>query len=235
MTATNFPAVMAEIFKHEGGYSDHPKDPGGATNMGITHITLAEYRGRPVTKSDVKALTKSEAMEIYRKRYWDVIRGDDLPLGIDLVTMDGSVNSGVGRGPKWVQAALRVAQDGKVGPKTITAAWTANAADTINAACDARLGFLKSLETWPTFRRGWERRVAEVRKKALEMAKDSTIRPSAPPDDIDHYAPPDAPMPKPSTPAESNAKVLPKALLIIAAIVIVAVLAIVLGPRFFGG
>jgi len=171
MTRANFPAVMEQIFLHEGGYVDHPRDPGGATNMGITHITLKSYRGRSVTKADVKALTKAEARAIYEANYWNPTKCDDMPAGLDLVMMDGSVNSGIGRGPKWVQAALGVAQDGKVGPATIAAANAANVAEVINKACDARMAFLKRLDTWDTFGKGWTRRVDSVRKEALSMAK----------------------------------------------------------------
>jgi len=170
MTVANFNTIMDHVFREEGGFADHPADPGGATNMGITHITLAEYRGKPVTKADVRNLTRAEAREIYRRRYWNVIRGDDLPSGIDLVMMDGSVNSGVGRGPKWVQAALGVTQDGKVGPATIAAANKANAAVVINAACEARMKFLRGLKTFPTFGKGWTTRVERVRKEALALA-----------------------------------------------------------------
>lgn len=216
MTAANFPAVMTEIFKHEGSYVDHPKDPGGATNMGITHITLAEYRGKPVTKADVKALTKAEAEAIYRKRYWNVIRGDDLPAGIDLVMMDGSVNSGVGRGPKWVQAALRVKQDGKVGSETILAARDADPVKVINDACDARMAFLKGLKTWPTFGKGWTRRVDDVRKKALEMAK----KPSKP------TAKPAEPIPSNSDLRKQDAAFTPLIALVAVVILIIAVLVI---------
>lgn len=170
MTRANYPAVMAEIFKHEGGYVDHPSDPGGATNMGITFAVLQEWRGKPITKADVKALSKAEASLIYEARYWAPIKGDSLPAGIDLVTMDGSVNSGIGRGPKWVQTALHVTVDGKVGPTTITAANVANKAQVINDACDARMAFLRGLKTWPTFGKGWESRVKAIRSKALQMA-----------------------------------------------------------------
>jgi lysozyme family protein len=170
MTSPNFPAVMAEIFKHEGGYVDHPADPGGATNMGITFATLKSWRGQPITKADVKALTKAEAEAIYRAKYWNPTKCDDLPAGIDLIMMDGSVNSGIGRGPKWVQSALGVTADGKVGPATIAAAKVADPVAVINAACDARLKFLRSLKTWPTFGKGWQRRVDDVRAVALRMA-----------------------------------------------------------------
>lgn len=198
MSAANFNAVMEHVFREEGGYVDHPKDPGGATNMGITHITLSEYLGHPVTKADVKALTKAEARKIYEARYWKPTKCDDLPAGVDLIMMDGSVNSGIGRGPKWVQSALGVAADGKVGPATIAAANKANPTVIINKACDARLVFLKALKTWPTFGKGWQSRVDRVRKAALEMAKAPTyVAPSTPPDVPDPIV--YAPDPEPDT------------------------------------
>lgn len=171
MAKENFELVMAEIFAHEGGYVDHKLDPGGATNLGITFAVLQKWRGKPITKADVKALTKKEATEIYRKNYWNPTKCDDLPAGLDLVMMDGSVNSGIGRGPKWVQSAVGVTVDGKVGSNTIKAISAASPKDAINKACDARLAFLRGLKTWGTFGKGWSRRVEEVRKRAIEMAE----------------------------------------------------------------
>jgi lysozyme family protein len=122
MARKNFAACMAEIFAHEGGYVDHPKDPGGATNMGIMIGTLRDWRGGPVTKEDVRSLTKREAETIYRARYWNWVRGDDLRTGVDLVALDPAVNSGVRRGVQWLQRAVGVAADGKMGPLTLKAA-----------------------------------------------------------------------------------------------------------------
>jgi lysozyme family protein len=170
MAKSNFAAVMTEEFRHEGGYVDHPKDPGGATNMGITLATLSDHRKRKVTKAEVRALTKEEASEIYRLRYWSPIRGDDLPAGIDLATMDATVNSGLGRGPKWTQKALGVAQDGHIGPATLKAARASDPVAVIKAACAARMGFLRGLRTWGTFGRGWSRRVASVEAVGVAMA-----------------------------------------------------------------
>jgi lysozyme family protein len=170
MANSNFAAVMTEVFRHEGGYVDHPKDPGGATNMGITLATLSDYRKRTVTKAEVRALDKGEASEIYRRRYWSPIRGDDLPGGIDLVTMDATVNSGLGRGPKWTQRALGVAQDGHIGPATLKAARASDPVSVIKAACAARMGFLRGLRTWGTFGKGWSRRVASVEAVGVTMA-----------------------------------------------------------------
>lgn len=174
MAAEKFGRIMDHVFAHEGGYSDHAIDPGGATNMGVTHATLAAWRGRPVTKDDVRALTKGEARDIYRALYWNVIRGDDLPVGIDLCVMDAAVNSGPARAARWLQVAVGSTVDGVIGSQTLAAARTADPATAIGRMCDARLAFLRRLSTWPTFGNGWSRRVEAVRTAALAMAEQST-------------------------------------------------------------
>ncbi len=164
---SNFARVLSVVLAHEGGYVDHPRDPGGATNMGITLATLARWRGKPVSKAEVKALTRAEAGDIYRARYWLPVRGDVLPTGIDLTTMDYGVNSGPARSVKALQKALGVAQDGLVGARTMSAAQNADRAKTIKAHCAARLGFVRSLAIWSTFGKGWSRRIADVEATAL--------------------------------------------------------------------
>lgn len=170
MTAANFNTIMAHEFAFEGGYVDHPKDPGGATNMGITIGALSDFLGRPASKAEVKALTKAQAAEIFRGRYWNHIRGDDLPGGVDLMTMDGAVNSGVSRGVRWLQSAIGVAQDGRAGPQTIATARAANAPQTVRKMAKARMSFLQGLRTWNTFGRGWSVRVAKTEALALKLA-----------------------------------------------------------------
>lgn len=166
---SNFAACLPEILKHEGGWADHPKDPGGATMKGITIGTYRQWKGRAVTKAELRAISDAEVAAIYKRNYWDKVRGDDLPAGLDLVAFDAAVNSGPSRGARWLQTALGVAADGKVGPKTVEAALAADTATAINRALDVRLSFLKGLRTWPTFGKGWGRRVADVRAKALSM------------------------------------------------------------------
>ena len=185
----NFEACLAHVLQSEGGYVDHPSDPGGATNMGITIATLRTWRGRSVTKADVKALTRAEAASQYKKNYWDAVRGDDLPRGLDLVAFDAAVNSGVSRGAKWLQSALGVPADGKVGLKTIAAANAAHKDAVIDRACDLRLGFLRQLGTWKTFGKGWTRRVESVREAASKMAAEHvTVTPVAPPSQSNPFA-----------------------------------------------
>lgn len=165
----NFNACLAEVLRHEGGWSDHPKDPGGATMKGITLDTYRRWRPG-ATKAQLRAITDAEVAAIYRKDYWDAVNADDLPAGLDLVAFDGAVNSGPSRGAKWLQAGVGAKQDGKVGPATIAAARACDTRTAVNRACDARLAFLKTLGTWPTFGEGWSRRVASVRSTALAMA-----------------------------------------------------------------
>lgn len=185
----NFSACMAHVFLSEGGYVDHPSDPGGATNMGITIKTLAAHRGRKVTKAEVKALTKTEASEIYRKNYWDAVSGDYLPCGLDLVAFDAAVNSGPERGAKWLQQAVGVPQDGRIGPRTIAAANSTYVPAAIARNIAIRRSFMKSIRDkntkallWDTFGRGWNNRLLALENAALAMADDApmTAKPYAP-------------------------------------------------------
>jgi lysozyme family protein len=166
-----FARCVAEILKHEGGYVDHPRDPGGATNRGITHLTLADWRGHPVSKTDVLQMAEKEAREIYRAKYWNAVQGDMLPAGLDLALFDFAVNSGPGRAVRVLQWQLGIPADGAIGPVTLAAIRKVNAARLAGDLCRARLAWLRGLETWPTFGKGWERRVVEVERAALAMAR----------------------------------------------------------------
>ena len=168
---SNFEACLREVLKHEGGWADHPKDPGGATMKGVTIGTFAQFKGRKVTKEELRNISDADLRAIYRRKYWDKVRGDDLPLGLDLVAFDAAVNSGPARGARWLQHGLGIATDGKIGPVTIAAARAANVPQVIDYACNARLDFLRSLRTWPTFGRGWAARVSDVRSTAKRMAE----------------------------------------------------------------
>lgn len=169
--SARFSRCVAEVLKHEGGFVHHPRDPGGATNRGITLATLADWRGRTVTPADVQAMTEAEAREIYRARYWNAVQGDHLPAGVDLAVFDLAVNSGVGRAARMLQRQLGVAEDGAIGPRTLAAVGRVNASRLAGDLCRARLAFLRGLSTWDVFGEGWERRVADVQRAALEMAR----------------------------------------------------------------
>lgn len=166
-----FARCVAEVLKHEGGYVDHPRDPGGATNRGITHLTLADWRGQPVTKADVQALTEKEAREIYRARFWNAIQGDRLPAGVDLAVFDFAVNSGPARAARVLQRQLGVPADGVIGPQTLAAVGKVDAARLASGLCRARLAWMRGLPTWDAFGKGWTARVVDVERVALEMAR----------------------------------------------------------------
>ncbi len=179
MAVANFERCVAAVLKHEGGYVNHPKDPGGATNMGITHKTLAAWRKvESVTKADVRNLRVDEAKQIYRAQYWKPIRGDELPLGLDYAVMDFAVNSGVGRAVRFLQQLLKRmglydgAIDGLIGAKSLKALAAIDDVDAlIISYCADRLAFLKRLKGWADFGKGWKRRVAEVQDLAVDLAE----------------------------------------------------------------
>jgi lysozyme family protein len=165
----NFEQCFALVLKHEGGYVDNPKDPGGATNLGCTKAVWEQYVGHSVTKDDIKALTPSDVMPLYRKKYWDVIKGDDLPEGVDYAVFDLAINSGPSRAAKALQSAVGANPDGQIGPATLRALETANPREVATKVCEARLAFLQSLSTYATFGKGWSRRIAEVEQTAFNM------------------------------------------------------------------
>lgn len=188
---SNFPTALSEVLRDEGGFVDHPKDPGGATNKGITIATYRKWIDKDGTAEDLKRITDSQVQKIYRSVYWNAVKGDELPSGVDYAVFDFAVNSGPVRAAKYLQAVLGVAQDGKIGPITLAATKNIDAGDLINALCDRRMAFLKSLKTFDTFGKGWTSRVSRVRKKAIEMAgKPSIIIEPAP-----HLGPKDNPIP----------------------------------------
>lgn len=166
----NFAASLAAVLVHEGGYVNHPKDPGGATNKGVTQRVYDDWRqknGLPFRS--VKELEQSELEDIYRRQYWDAVRGDDLPAGVDYCVFDFAVNSGANRAARYLQEAVRVAADGQIGPVTLAAVAAADPSKLVEAISDARLGFLQRLTTFDTFGKGWTRRVEAVRAKARAM------------------------------------------------------------------
>ena len=191
MTASNYDHALALVLVHEGGYVNHPSDPGGPTNLGVTLATLRAYRGRHVDVADVKSLTKAEAGLIYRRNYWAAVKGDQIPPGVDYAVFDLAVNSGPVIAAKFLQRCLHVTDDGVIGDLTLKAAYQVRPADLINALCDRRMAYLRSLGTWVTFGKGWTVRVAGVRKDALAMAATPIpVLTPRPPDDPGHVAPP---------------------------------------------
>lgn len=178
MSALNYQASLKSVLIHEGGKVDHPKDPGGRTAYGITQRVYDGYRRANKLKTrDVWSITDAERDAIYRLQYWDAVKGDRLPPGIDVVIFDGAVNSGPGQAVKWLQRALgTVKVDGVIGEATIGAVLAHPNHDALVQAIIAqRMKFLKALETWKTFGKGWTRRLAGVEQLGLSWASGGTI------------------------------------------------------------
>lgn len=175
MPDDRFSACLEVVLAHEGGYVDHPADPGGATNMGITRKTLAHWRGVSpwwnLPKSAVQELGAAEAARIYRASYWDRCRAGDMPTGLDLALFDYGVNSGPDRAIKALQKILGVLADGQVGPLTLAAlarrVSASGVSGLIEALCAQRLSFLAGLSTFAIFGRGWRQRVNDIRSAAF--------------------------------------------------------------------
>lgn len=165
----NFEQCLAFVLKHEGGYVNNPKDPGGRTNLGVTQKVYEAYVGHPVTEADMRSLTPEMVEPIYKRNYWDVLRCDDLPDGVDYAVFDLGVNSGTRRAAKILQKCAGVPDDGIIGPMTMKAVSECNPRHLASDICETRLAFLQGLPIWDTFGRGWGRRVAEVEETASSM------------------------------------------------------------------
>jgi lysozyme family protein len=166
----NFNTALTHVLVYEGGYSDHPSDPGGATNRGITRAVLSAWRGYVVSKEEVRALTKAEAAAIYRARYWDAAKCDALPSGLDLAVFDCAVNQGVGRAARFLQQAARVNADGKIGPRTLAAVAAAQPDELLAEFMARRMngyGLLQKL--FKVFGLGWSRRLIATHATALAL------------------------------------------------------------------
>jgi lysozyme family protein len=169
----NFDKCLALMLAHEGGFVNHPQDPGGMTNLGVTKRVWEEWTGHEVDEKQMRALTPELVAPLYKRKYWDAVRADDLVSGVDYAVFDVAVNSGPGRAIKFLQSCVGVTADGGFGPRTLAAVKVAeqDPARLIELYSARRLEFLQSLRTFETFGKGWSRRVAEVKTVALEMAQ----------------------------------------------------------------
>ena len=164
----NYAQALKQVLKYEGGYVDHPKDPGGPTNKGVTQAVYDSWRkSQNLPTQSVRAIADSEVAAIYKNLYWDRISGDNLPSGVDFAVFDYAVNSGVSRAAKTLQAVVGVTQDGVIGPATIQAAKTYVAMSVTNK----RLAFMQSLSIWSTFGKGWSARIADVKAQIIALVK----------------------------------------------------------------
>lgn len=166
----NWEEALAHVLKYEGGYVNHKDDPGGRTNLGVTQRVWEEWIGKPATEEDMRGLTPAMVSPLYKKRYWDAVRGDDLPSGVDLCVFDCAVNAGVGRASKFLQQAVGVTADGQIGPMTIAAVTSKPADEVIEKFCNLREAHYKSLSTFATFGKGWMNRLGAVEAESKHMA-----------------------------------------------------------------
>ena len=166
---SNYSTCLEIILEHEGGFVNHPKDPGGVTNHGVTKRVYDEWIGKKSTVEEMRNLTHEDVAPIYKKNYWDRAKCDQLPSGVDLCVFDWGVNSGVSRSAKALQRIVGVKQDGGIGPMTLQAVSEVEAEEIIEQMHYMRDNFYRSLDTFETFGKGWTRRNNETREKALEM------------------------------------------------------------------
>lgn len=173
----NFQAAFDQVIQHEGGYTSDPRDSGnrlpdgrqGSTNLGCTQRVYELHLGRQVTQAEMRALTPADVMPIYKKQYWDKVRGDDLPSGLDYALFDAAINSGHAQAAMLLQRVLDVEADGMIGRDTLAAVAAHGTQDLIDAYQFKRLAFLKRLKTWSIYGNGWGKRVVEVSRTATEM------------------------------------------------------------------
>jgi lysozyme family protein len=173
MASENYAPLFERVLEHEGGFSDDRRDPGnwtgGVVGKGVLKGTKYGIAANTFPNVDIRNLTKDQAREIYRGLYWNAIRGDQLPSGVDWAVFDFAINSGTVRAVMALQRALGLADDGRLGPVTLAAAYRVDPRKVIAAICDERLAFMRRLKHWKTYGKGWSRRVAETRALALSM------------------------------------------------------------------
>ena len=158
------------MLESEGGFGNHPSDPGGMTNLGVTKAVWENWVGRESNEAEMRALTPEMVEPLYKKKYWDACRCDELPVGIDYLVFDFAVNAGPGRSIKTLQSAVGATPDGGFGPVTMQAVKDANQDELIERFSQAKEHFYKSLSTFNVFGKGWLNRVAHVRENASKMA-----------------------------------------------------------------
>lgn len=165
----NFAEALQHVLKHEGGFVHHKDDPGGMTNLGCTKAVWEEWCGHPVDEKVMRNLTPADVAPLYKRKYWDKVKGDDLPHGIDYCVFDTAINSGPGRAIKLLQGVVGTEQDGDLGPKTLAAVKSFGDKNLLQDYSKRRLSFMMDLKNWPTFGKGWTDRVKKVETTALSL------------------------------------------------------------------
>ena len=167
----NFKECLAIVLKSEGGFVNHPDDPGGMTNLGVTKRVWEEYTGHPADEKIMRGLTPEKVAPLYEQRYWRPTYCEVLPRGLDLLVYSMAVNGGPGRAVKLLQQSIGCIPDGVVGPRTMELIKSSNVAELIAKYSDTRRSYYRSLKTFPVFGKGWLNRVDHEEAQALNMAK----------------------------------------------------------------
>jgi lysozyme family protein len=165
----NFKECLDLVLKSEGGWVNHPSDPGGETNLGVTKRVWIEYVGHPV--ESLKKLTKEDVAPLYELKYWRPCYCEVLPRGLDFVVFSMGVNAGPGRSVKLLQSAIGCVPDGVIGPRTRELISASNSANLIAKFSETRREYYRSLKTFPIFGKGWLARVDREEQEALDMTK----------------------------------------------------------------
>jgi lysozyme family protein len=172
---SNFEQCLEWLLKHEGGFVDHPDDPGGMTNKGITAATYGRWLNEvmdvdtEITEELMRNIPDNHVEAIYREEYWNRIAGDKLPPGLDWSIFDWAVNSGTGRAARALQREIGVAADGGIGPVTLAAVAKKDTLELIEGIYQKRQTFYEKLSTFDTFGTGWTRRNEETKEQAISL------------------------------------------------------------------
>ena len=170
---SNFQTCLNKVFEREGGYVNHPEDPGGMTNLGVTRRAWSDWLGRSVTEQEMRSLTREDVTPFYKQMYWDAVRADDLPSGLDLQLFDFGINAGTHRAMRKLQEMVGSGADGIYGPNTAAAIASyikeRGIASAVVHYTDKREDHYRSLSTFSTFGRGWLNRNREVTEDAMEL------------------------------------------------------------------
>jgi lysozyme family protein len=166
---SNWEKSFEMMLKSEGGYVNNPADPGGMTNLGVTKATWENWVGRASDEAEMRNLTPEKVAPLYKNKFWDMCRCDDLPSGVDYLVFDFAVNAGPGRSAKILQTAVGATPDGGIGPMTLAAVAKYDANELVEKFSQAKEDFYRSLPTFGTFGKGWLNRVADVKLKASSM------------------------------------------------------------------
>jgi len=167
--ASNFQECLDLVLKSEGGWVNHPSDPGGETNLGVTKRVWEEYVGHPV--ESLKKLTKDDVAPLYELKYWRPCYCEVLPRGLDFVVFSMGVNAGPGRSVKLLQQSIGCVPDGVIGPRTRELISSSNGSTLIAKFSETRREYYRALKTFPIFGKGWLNRVDHEEAEALNMTK----------------------------------------------------------------